>query len=84
METFLKRWLTHVLPKGFVRLRHHGWMAGAARKARLLVRALACGQLDEPRPVLPETPVPRCPHCGAQMRLVAAIQARGPPTTPPG
>ena len=79
VDTFLRRWLTHVLPKGFVRVRHHGWMAGAARKSRLLVRALVCGQLDEPEPVLPAPPVPRCPHCGAEMKLLATIEPRGPP-----
>jgi hypothetical protein len=83
VDTFLKRWLTHVLPKGFVRVRHHGWMSGAARKTRLLVRALVCGQLDEPKPVLPEPPVPRCPHCGAEMKLLATVSPRGPPGTTP-
>jgi len=47
VDTFLSRWLTHALPKGFVRVRHHGWMAGAARKTRLRVRALVCGELDK-------------------------------------
>ncbi len=82
VDDFLKRWLTHVLPQGFVRVRHHGWMSGAARKTRLLVRALVSGELDEPKPVLPEPPVPRCPHCGAEMKLVAVIHVRGPPTFP--
>ncbi|MFI2796133.1 transposase [Haloferula sp. A504] len=57
-DEFLRRWLIHVLPKGFVRVRHFGWMSGAARKTRLLVRALVCGQLDEPVPVLPDPPRP--------------------------
>lgn len=78
-DELLRRWLTHVLPKGFVRVRHHGWMSGAARKSRLLVRALVCGQLDEPQPLLPTPPTPRCPHCGAEMRLAATISPRGPP-----
>lgn len=82
VDAFLCRWLTHVLPKGFVRVRHHGWMSGAARKTRLLVRALVCGELDEPKPVIPEPPIPRCPHCGAEMKLIAVIHARGPPTFP--
>lgn len=81
-DAFLKRWLTHVLPKGFVRVRHYGWMSGAARKTRLKVRALICGQLDEPKPNLPEPPVPRCPHCGAEMTLIMRIEPRGPPRKP--
>lgn len=78
-EEFIRRWLTHVLPKGFVRVRHFGWLSGAARKTRLLVRALVCGQLDEPGPVLPQAPLPRCPHCGATMVLLASFQPRAPP-----
>ena len=86
IDTFLKRFLTHVLPKGFVRVRHYGWLAGAARKTRLLVRALLCGELDEPVPNLPETPKPRCPKCGALMTCIAELAPlnfkRGPPSTP--
>ena len=82
-DTFLRRFLTHVLPKGFVRVRHFGWLAGAARKTRLLVRALLCGQLDEPAPNLPETPQPTCPDCGAIMIRIAELAPldfkRGPP-----
>lgn len=78
-DAFLARWLTHVLPKGFVRVRHYGWMSGAARKTRLKVRALVCGELDEPEPNLPEPPIPRCPCCGAAMTLIAHIEPRGPP-----
>jgi hypothetical protein len=82
VETFLKRWLTHVLPKGFVRVRHHGWTSAAARGKRLLIRALVCGELDEPEPVVPDPPVPRCPHCGAEMKLLAVVKPRGPPSFP--
>lgn len=82
VETFLKRWLTHVLPKGFVRVRHHGWTSAAARGKRLLIRALVCGELDEPEPHVPDPPVPRCPHCGAEMKLLAVVKPRGPPSFP--
>ncbi len=83
IDTFLSRFLTHVLPKGFVRVRHYGWMAGAARGTRLLIRALLCGEIGEPLPKLPETPKPTCPDCGALMQLIGRIEPlrfkRGPP-----
>lgn len=83
-DTFIARFLTHVLPKGFVRVRHYGWLAGAARKTRLLIRCLVCGEIGEPVPKLPETPEPRCPDCGALMNCVATLapleRKRGPPT----
>jgi hypothetical protein len=82
-DTFLTRWLTHVLPKGFVRVRHYGWLSGAARATRLRVRALVCGELDEPAPALPAPPVPRCPHCGAELKLLVRLEPRGPPRAPP-
>ena len=78
-EEFLRRWCLHVLPKGFVRVRHQGWMSGAARKIRLRVRALVCGELDEPAPVVILPPAPRCERCGAEMKLVAKVEPRGPP-----
>ena len=34
-DEFLRRFLLHVLPKGFHRIRHHGLLAGATRKAAL-------------------------------------------------
>ncbi|MCP5541334.1 MAG: transposase [Akkermansiaceae bacterium] len=78
-EAFPRRRCLHVLPKGFVRVRHHGWMSGAARKVRLRVRALVCGQLDEPAPAVILPPVPRCARRGAEMTLIATIEPRGPP-----
>ena len=81
-DEFLRRWTLHVLPKGFVRVRHHGWMSGAARRLRLRIRALVCGELDEPAPATIPTPVPRCERCGAEMKLVAKIEPRGPPPRP--
>jgi hypothetical protein len=32
---FLRRFLQHVLPKGFMRIRHYGFLANAVRKNRL-------------------------------------------------
>ena len=34
-DEFIRRFLLHVLPKGFHRIRHYGLLAGATRKARL-------------------------------------------------
>ena len=58
-------------------------MAGAARKTRLLIRYLVCGEIGEPSPKLPETPTPSCPDCGAAMTHLATLAPlnfkRGPP-----
>lgn len=81
-EAFITRFLLHVLPKGFVRVRHFGWMSGAARRTRLLVRALL-GEIGEPVPSLPESPPVCCPQCGLEMTRIARLDPlghnRGPP-----
>ncbi|GAA5484870.1 IS91 family transposase ISSde12 [Haloferula sargassicola] len=79
---FIHRWLIHVLPKGFPRVRHYGFQSPAARKTRLLVRALL-GEIGEPAAVLPEIEPFACPHCGGPLtylRDIAPIRIpRGPP-----
>jgi hypothetical protein len=78
-EEFLRRFVQHVLPKGFVKVRHYGLLAPRDRDARLaLCRRLllpamipvplasdagAAGSLTPAR-------VPSCPQCGGQ-RLIA-------------
>ncbi len=44
-EEFLRRFLQHVLPKGFPRIRYFGWLANRARK-RLLQLALPGSMLN--------------------------------------
>ena len=34
-DEFIRRFLLHVLPKGFHRIRHYGLLASAARKANV-------------------------------------------------
>ena len=73
---FLRRFLQHVLPKGFVKIRHYGLLANAQREARLalcrrlLLVALVAAALAEPSAVSIEPAQPRCcPNCGGH-RLV--------------
>jgi len=94
---FLRRWLLHVLPKGFPRVRHYGLLASAAKKTRIRVRFLL-GEFGEPEPVLPEKPPHGCPQCGGPLIFLREIQpshlvgsvgsvrsvsSRGPPRAPP-
>jgi len=90
LDEFLRRFLLHLLPKGFVRIRHFGFLA-SRRRAQLLPLCLAA--LDS-APVQTEmatstgqdaSPDRVCPKCGGPMvvieRLTAAqIQLRSPPT----
>ncbi|MFA6047133.1 MAG: transposase [Phycisphaerales bacterium] len=74
---FVRRVLQHVLPKGFQRVRHYGWLGAAAKARRERIAAL----LDWRAPALVTPlplPPPKCPGCGRVMRLIGSV-ARKPP-----
>jgi len=83
---FIRRWLTHVLPKGFARIRHYGFHSSAAGKSRTLVRVLLGASFNEPPPRLPEPEPFTCQHCGGPLHYLRDIPrihpARGPPPRP--
>lgn len=74
---FLRRFVQHVLPKGFVKIRHYGLLANTQREARLtlcrrllltagvavLVAGPADTQASDDATIAPAQ-VRRCPHCG--------------------
>ena len=73
-ETFIDRFLLHVLPQGFKRIRHYG-LLGPAAKAVKLAQARAALAVPAPDPVVVEAVAAfmcrierigwaRCPHCG--------------------
>jgi hypothetical protein len=70
---FMRRFLLHVLPGGFHRIRHYGLLANCSRTASL---ALARQLLHEPLPDTPAPPGPDvaptfvCAHCGHAMVVV--------------
>ena len=80
-EEFMRRFLLHVLPGGFHRIRHYGLLANADRR-RNLARARHLLDVPPPAPVIDEVAVPPVPTfvcrcCGAVMRVVEVI-LRGP------
>jgi hypothetical protein len=82
---FIRRFLSHVLPKGFHRIRHYGLFASGnrtaniARACQLLGAAPRVVELEEQKPATPDEPrvLPcPCPRCGGRMILIE-IFARG-------
>jgi hypothetical protein len=74
---FIRRFLQHVLPKGFQRVRYYGWLSAAASTRWERILAL----LDWTPPTLSALatrPPVLCPRCGHQMRWLATFK-RGPP-----
>jgi hypothetical protein len=85
VDEFLRRFLLHVLPRGFIRIRHFGFLAGRRRGALvpLCKQLLSTGtsiMLDpgSPRPDPRSMPAPlwTCPLCGGPMILTERLTAR--------
>jgi hypothetical protein len=79
-EEFLRRFLLHTLPRGFIRIRFFGFLAGRRRATSLPL----CRQLLEadPRSIPPPPSMPArppalwvCPHCGAPMTVIERLTA---------
>ena len=87
---FIRRFLLHVLPKGFHRIRHYGLLASAARKANIArVRELLAHPSRQRRPTRrPATataprPSSPCPCCGGRMIVIETFERGGGPRDPP-
>jgi hypothetical protein len=76
-EEFLRRFLQHVLPKGFPRIRYFGWLANRRRTESLaLCRVLLPGALPTAHTVSASDPAAwLCPSCQAPMRIVERLTA---------
>jgi len=90
VEEFLRRFLLHVLPPGFVRIRNFGFLANRNRATLLPLCSRLLGSAEkmtasEPSPFPEQThPLRNCPICGATMRVAERLSAaqlllRSPP-----
>jgi hypothetical protein len=83
---FIRRFLIHVLPRGFHRIRHYGLLAGSARKAsiararELLAVALPPEPIESPEPL---DWLPPCPCCGGRMIIIETFRRWSQPRAPP-
>jgi hypothetical protein len=79
-EEFIRRFLQHVLPKGFVKVRYYGFFSSGSRHRLRQVRRLLCAQatpaLEEPSQETASTSelACLCPQCGQVMRLVQTVK----------
>jgi hypothetical protein len=73
---FLRRFLQHVLPKGFPRVRYYGWLSPAAKSRWERILALLDWKpaTRQAKPVVP----PLCPHCASPLIWIATL-TRAPP-----
>jgi hypothetical protein len=79
-EEFIRRFLQHVLPKGFVKVRYYGLFSpGLRRRLRQARQLLDAQGIHEPEEPSQETAANsevtcRCPHCGQVMRLIQRVK----------
>jgi hypothetical protein len=88
-DEFIRRFLIHVLPRGFHRIRHYGLLAGSARKECIAqARSLLAHAPppEEPPGKEPADQRPPCPCCGGTMVIIETFapwcQPRAPPAAP--
>jgi Putative transposase/Transposase zinc-binding domain len=77
-EEFLRRFVQHVLPKGFPRIRYFGWLANRRRKNLLPLCRLLLAQVPPPpaaNPPQEPAAVWVCPSCHGPMRVVERLTA---------
>ena len=91
-EEFLRRFLLHVLPDGFHRIRHYGLLAAGARanvgRIRTLIdtpqaKAALADQPDDDGADEQAAPDIVCPCCGGRMRLVEIFRRGQTPSASP-
>ena len=76
---FIRRFLMHVLPTGFHRIRHYALFANSSRaenimRARKLLASAAPTTEDHPR-----TQPDKCPCCGGRMRIIEVFERGSQP-----
>jgi hypothetical protein len=77
---FIRRFLIHVLPQGFHRIRHYGLFAGSAKAAciaaarQLLGVPSVAAEADSTAEVADQTLDPPCPCCGGRMRIIEVFK----------
>ncbi len=94
-DEFIRRFLLHVLPKGFHRIRHYGLLASATCKATIArAKQLIAAPVAEMDPSTEHDNAdmatgagvdhrPPCPCCGGRMIIVESFGRGGAPRAPP-
>src|SRR5208337_142566 len=84
---FIRRFLLHVLPSGFHRIRHYGLFASVVRacnieRARQLLAAPERSRAEPDSAAETASPVRRCPCCGGRMIIVETFEGVRPARSP--
>jgi hypothetical protein len=77
-QEFIRRFLQHVLPPRFIKVRYYGLLSPAQRQ--LLQKARQLLRVSTTKPKRAETTAPltmRCPHCRLPLTLLGPLTPRG-------
>ena len=81
-EEFMRRFLQHVLPERFVKVRYYGLLSPGKRRllkrARGALGSRASGSVaSSENPATNQRELVRCPSCGSEMKLIGTLNRRG-------
>jgi integrase len=82
----MHRFLLHVLPRGFHRIRHYGLLAGATSKSSLALARKLLAVASPPDDNMSEEPLDTsspCPCCGGHMLVIETFASWRQPRAPP-
>ena len=88
-DEFIRRFLIHVLPSGFHRIRHYGLFANKVRASNLARAQHLLQQIppdssdDSADNEHAATPVYRCKACGTPMFIIETLDPAHAPRAPP-
>jgi len=91
-DAFISRFLLHVLPKGFHRIRHYGFLSSGVRVKEILAIRHLLGVPERPpkeadNATTPDAPPKKpwliCPCCGGDMVIIDIFQCKAQPRAPP-
>ena len=78
-EEFIRRFLQHVLPPRFIKVRYFGLVSPGNRHLLEKARSLLSSRRTKAKAPIAKEPsaTPRCPHCGDQLSLLRILRPRG-------
>ncbi len=80
-EEFIRRFLQHVLPSRFIKVRYYGLLSPAHRQLLLQARQLLSVTISKLKTEAVKTTKPlaplSCPHCGGPLTLLSPLAPRG-------
>jgi hypothetical protein len=79
---FIRRFALHILPKGFVKIRHYGFLSSTWKRKKLKVLQQKLGIKLVVKEAAKTAILPKCPHCKTgNLRTILVFDKRGPPNS---